>query len=350
MKNMACNDSRLRGLFMYHGASTGRWTGKGVQPQNLPRDSYGDQEIKFILTCDDSEIDLFFESVMYTASKCLRGMLTAAPGKVLLAADFKAIEARVLAWMAGEEVILEAYHKGDCVYKRNAAKAFGIMYEDVTKEQRQVGKVMELSLGYQGWVKAFESMGVAYGIKMSEDRMKELILAWRDSRPNTLAFWQGVEAAAIKAVNNPGTAFSYGRTKFGVRGRFLHCRLPGGKLISYCDPSTKLRQDQFGREKLNLRYKSMGTDNKWVDTYSYGGKLTENIIQAVSRNILAEAMLRAEGKGFPTVLHCHDENVVEMPENNPRYEEFISLMEVVPSWAKGLPLDVDGWQSKRYHK
>ena len=279
MQRMACADGRVRGTLVYHGASTGRWTGKGPQPQNYPRDSYSEKAVDEIITLDSDMVELLYDDTFKTASRCLRGMITAGPGKMLVAADFNAIEARVLAWLAGETKTLDAFRSGLDLYKVTACDIYpGVKYDEVSKDQRLVGKVAVLALGYQGWLGAFASMAEIYGVKVSEDNAKEIILAWRNSHPNTKALWKGLELAAIKTIRS-GRPHAYGRIKFGMRDDFLHMRLPSGRLLSYYKPSLVEGVSPYGEPKTSIRF--LGVDSvkrKWVRQATYGGKLAENCL------------------------------------------------------------------------
>lgn len=382
MANRANEDQRVRGTLMYHGATTGRWSGKGMQPHNYPRDSYGDKEISDILTLDNPMVEMLYGCPIKNASKCLRGMITAPQGGDLICADFSSIEGRVLAWIANEELVLSGYRKGKDTYKIAAAPIYGKKYEDINKDERQVGKVIELACGYQGYVGAFKAMASSYGVSypkeqkveligkaearrdkkkvgpITEDEIFEawagpLIMTWRSSRLNTVDYWKGIEHAALSAVKNRGDkkVYSYGRIKFGIRGGFLHCRLPNGRLLSYYAPAPTTTKTKYGVEKEVISF--MGVDSytgKWTRLKTYGGKLTENIVQAIARDLLVEAMHRVEAAGYPIVLHVHDEIVAEIPEGTGNLKEFEDLMSIVPAWAKGCPIGAEGWIGKRYRK
>lgn len=350
MLAMACQDGRVRGTTLYHGASTGRWSGKGIQPQNLPRDSMLPPDVERVLELDTPCIELLYDHIHPTASRCVRGMIQAKPGHVLLVADFSAIEARVLAWLAGEEKTLKAFREGLDLYKVTASFIYKTPYEKITKRQRQVGKVAVLALGYQGWLGAFTVMAKGYDVEVDEEQAKEIILAWRASNPNIVKFWAGVEKCALQAVKH-GKPFAYGSVKYGVRDRFLHCRLPSSRLLSYMDCVPATITTKFGVEKEVLSF--MGMDavrNKWMRMNTYGGSLVENVTQAVARDLLAEAMLRVSAKGYDIVLHCHDEIVAEVPEAKANLKDFIDTMAEVPAWAVGCPIGAEGWVARRYHK
>jgi len=351
MRRFACRDGRVRGALLYHGASTGRTSGKGVQPQNFPRKTYSEKDVEAILELDNDSIEMVYDHIFPAASRCLRAMIKGSSKKSpLFCADFSQIEARVLAWLAFEEKALEVYRKGKDVYKVNASEIYGVPYDEVTSDERQVGKACELALGYQGWTGAFETMAKVYGVNVAEDEAKRIILAWRESRPMTVKLWRSLEAAAIKAVREKKVV-SYGRVKFGLRANFLHIRLPSGRLLAYYDPKIKMVQPAYGEPKAAVTF--MGVDavtKKWVRSSTYGGKWTENIVQAIARDLLVEAMLRLEKRGYKIVLHVHDEAIAEPEPGFGDLNEFIKIMSEVPIWAKGIPIAADGWKGYRYRK
>lgn len=374
MKRWACKDSRVRGSLQYYGANTGRWAGRGIQPQNLQRDSFDEEAIAEILKLGVFEVDEKHGCVMQAVSKCMRGMLGAAPGKKILCADFASIEARVLAWLAGETKKVAAFAAGKDIYVLNAVDIYRIPAEKITKDQRLIGKVCELALGYQGWLGAFQSMAQVYGAKINidkelahekfkkgrditaeeekeirEQKEGQIIQAWRASNSKIVEFWAGVQAAAIAAVKT-GQQHEYGRIKFGIRGRFLHCRLPSGRLLSYCDPATEMTKTKYGVEKEVVTFVGWDAEiNKWCKQYTYGGKITENIVQAIARDLLRDALFRLEDRKFNTVLHVHDE-IISEEDLKADLEFFIKTMAEVPEWATGCPIAAEGWEGKRYKK
>jgi len=351
MLNYAGNDERVRGILLFYGAHTGRWAGKGIQPQNFPRDSFDEKDVENIVNSNGPMIELLYGPIMETASRCLRGMIIADKGKDLIVADFSAIEARVLAWMAGEENDLKAFRENKDLYKVTAADIYGCAYDEVKKPQRQIGKVAVLALGYQGWVGAWDSMASNYGVNLPEEQVKEIILAWRAKRPKVVAFWANVETCAISAIKNPNKAYKYGCVSFGMRGSTLYCKLPSGRFLKYTQAQTEFIKTPYGVEKEVVTY--MGVDSftkKYTRLKSYGGKLTENITQAISRDILAFSMLTVESEGYPVVMHVHDEVVCEIDEAVGSLKQFEELMAMTPYWAEGLPLRAEGWRGKRYRK
>jgi len=348
MIEMACKDGRVRYTFLFDGANTGRWSGKGIQTHNLPRDSFDEETINEVLSMGVSQVDKKHNCVIKAASKCIRGMIIAEEGKLLYAQDFSSVEARVLAWIAGDERTLKSFREGLDLYKVTAAEIYNKNYSDITKEERAIGKVAVLALGYQGWVGAFQSMAPTYGVYVPEDKAAEIAGKWRAAHPRIVQFWKGVEIAAIKAITTKN-AFSYGRIKFGIRGDFMHCRLPSGRLLSWYTPFTKTVVDKYGTTKQDIRYMGVSsTSGKWSRLNTYGGKLTENVVQAIARDLLAEAMVRLDKAGFDIVMHVHDEIVCE--GKNKSLEEFSRIMSEVPIWAKGLPIACEGWEGKRYKK
>jgi len=368
LRDCACHDGRVRGLLQYHGTSTGRWAGRLVQPQNFPR---GDEKItkdmdtlfSVIKSGDLDLLEMLYDSPMDALASSLRGMFIAGPGKILRVADFSAIEACVLAWVAGEEWKLEAfrtiqkgkkYEGADDIYCATASKIFG---RTVTKkenpEDRQIGKICELAFGYEGGVGAwvqFDKSGTR-----SEEEIQNYKNEWRGRHPNIKAFWRGVNEACIEAVKNPGFQFSYSCVTFAVigdeAGRWLICRLPNGRCLWFYDPMLEEYQGFRGKEyKVTYMSRDSQKGGRWRRTDTYGGKLTENIVQAISRDLMVEAMIRCERAGYPIILTVHDEIVAETDDTYGSQQEFEQLMAYVPPWAQGCPVGVAGWSDYRYKK
>jgi len=309
-------------------------------------------------TCDT--IDTLYGSPFHIVSDCLRGFLTAAPGKDLISADFSAIEARVLAWLAGEEYVLELFRSGGLVYHDAASKIFSVPIESIIKNSKQymVGKVSILALGYQGGVGAFHQMCKTYELKGISDKFaNEIKIRFRESRPRTVDLWKDTEEAAMSAVLNPGQKFSVGapgrQCHYMVRGCWLWCKLPSGGMIPYPYPEIQEVETPWGQLKDAVTYMGVKTkqgNKKWERQKSYGGHLVENNTQAVARDCLAPAMIRVEEAGYPIVLHVHDECVSEVDEGYGSVEEYENLLAIQPSWAVGLPISAEGWRGKRYRK
>ena len=346
---------RIRGCFMYHGAGTGRWAGRLIQPQNFPRGTFSDVEpcIRFFRNRDLDSVKLFYGDPMVAASTCIRSMIVPAPGHDFICADYSSIEGRVLAWLAGEETALAVYRKGHDPYKVAAAAIYHVPYEAVVKSQRQIGKVAELALGYQGSVGAFNMMALGYGVKVPEDEVRQIVEKWRESRPMTVRYWRELEKACQAAINEPGKVFTYRSIKFAIRskGRMLAMRLPSGRCLWYANPRIEPKAMSWGEVKDVIAFDGVNsTTRKWGRQYLYGGLLAENATQATARDILVSGMFAVEKAGYPVVMHVHDEMIAEVPEGFGSVEEFEKLMCSLPDWGKDIPLKAEGWRGKRYRK
>ncbi|HEX8873109.1 MAG TPA: DNA polymerase [Nitrosospira sp.] len=359
---------RVRGMLQFHGTGTGRWAGRLIQPQNLPRPTIEQDAIEDILqycTMYDPAtaaeyIRVFYGSPLARIADCLRGLICAAPGHLLYAGDYSNIEGRVLAWLAGEEWKVKAFEAFDAgtgpdLYLLAAARIFHKPVTAYTKKspERQIGKVAELALGYQGGVGAFQTMAVTYGVKVSDSEAESIKLAWRGAHPCITQFWYDLEAAAVRAVQNPGLISPCRNVSFRIHGSFLWCCLPSGRLLCYPYPELQDILTPWGDMKPQVSYKAVDdTTRQWTRTHTYGGKLAENITQAVARDILAHALIQLHANGWPIVLHVHDEIVAEVQSGgSPRpLEEFLAAMKQSPPWAAGLPIAVEGWKGRRYRK
>ena len=296
-------------------------------------------------------IELFYGSPLDVLSSCLRGFLIAHPGYDFIAADFSAVESRVLNWLAGQEDVLELYRGHGKIYEYNAAKIYGIPLEKVTKDQRQVGKVAELSMGYQGGKVAFQQMAKNYGMKVTDAQAEEIKNGWRLAHPKVVEYWNKVEQAAIEATLNPGEVFKVRSVQFKKNGSFLWCRLPSSRALCYPYPKIEEFATPWGAMKSGLTYMAQdGVTRKFCKQKYYGGLGVENITQAVSRDLLAEAMIRLEAKGYEIVCHVNDEIVAEVPKSFGSVSEMEQIMSELPEWAKDLPLAASGWAGKRYRK
>ena len=411
------SDDRARFLLAFHVATTGRWAGRRVQPQNMPRPNLKQHEIEAVIDAlrYNEVIDLI--KILYgppvdVIASCLRAMMVPAEGLYFIGCDFSNIEGRVLAWLAGEEWKLDAFRdydtvvdyteegeairKGPDLYRLAYSRAFGIDVSDVTDKMRQLGKVMELALGYQGGVGAFASMAVNYGIHvikegqeapegakevLLEEETDELKTKWREAHPNVVNFWYECERLAVQAVKNPGKRFvsSTGKITYIKKGSFLFCRLPSGRVISY--PSATVRKEQQVKyvqlypvdgthsvyleegqqivdgfvcevqtwNKEQLFYWGVDAYNRqWSEQKGYGGLLVENVTQAVARDILADSLLALEDAGHDIVLHVHDEALIET--STATVEEVENIMVGASPWAAGLPIAAEGWKGTRYQK
>lgn len=422
MLERAMADNRARGLLKMNGADTGRHAGQGIQTQNMTRPGPGfklaHSEVLFAMLRQPNARRLIrreFGSVMDPLSYSLRPLIRATPGSRFLCCDYSNIEGRVLAWLAGEQWKLDAFADFDAghgadLYRVAYGRAFGIDPADVDDDQRQIGKVMELALGYQGGHNAFITMGAGYGVNLEEiaeavrdaadpeqwdryaaeyrrayDRkpksvpladeararaeaqigakirslglsepvycaVKVIYMNWRNAHPNVRAFWRELEDAAVSAVASPGEAFSAGEhITFRVDGDFLMCRLPSGRCLAYGRPELVREEDLYGRPKSGLRvYGTVGKN--YVRWHPYGGLIAENVTQAASRDVLMEAVKRLERRNYPVVMHVHDEALCELPDGRGSLEEMREIMCDTPPWLRGCPIAASGWTGVRYRK
>lgn len=363
--NAASSDGRLRGTIQFCGASrTGRDAGRVFQPQNLPRPTLKLEQIEsgieaMKLDCED----LLFDNVSELCSSAVRGCLVAAPGRKLVVADLSNIEGRVLAWLAGEDWKVKAFYDfdrgvGHDLYKITAGRILGKEPGDITKEERQVsGKVPELACGYQGGVGAFNTMGALYGVVMEEDKVLEIVQAWRSQHPNIVRLWYDLERAALAALRNPGETFDVRFLRVSVkewRGPWLTIRLPSGRFLCYPNAHTDWSRTLPDGRVLSgpLGYNGIDQFTKqWMSQGTYGGKLVENVVQAIARDIFMGGMLRAEQAGYPVVIRVHDELICETPDDPAFTVAGLSAhMTRGESWSTGLPLAAAGHEMLRYAK
>ena len=346
MEKAVCADGRARGMFQFYGANrTGRWAGRIIQMQNLPQNHLPDlAEARSLVRSDDFDgVELLYEDVPDTLSQLIRTAFIAKPGYKFIVADFSAIEARVLAWFAGERWRQEVFESGGDIYCASASQMFKVPVEKhgVNGHLRQKGKIAELALGYGGSVGALKAMG-ALDMGLTEDELQPLVTAWRNSNPNIVKFWWEVDRAAMNAVkyHMNGEVESI---RFCYQSGMLFITLPSGRRLSYVKP--KLGTNQFGSECIT--YEGIGSTKKWERLETYGPKLVENIVQATARDILCYAM-RILSHCFIT-MHIHDELVIEA---DPRMslEAVCEQMGRTPSWAEGLKLRADGYETPFYKK
>lgn len=357
----ASSDNRMRGVLQFYGAfRTGRWAGRRFQPQNLPRPTIPDTISGMEAMLNGTVDVLYAESPMEVVSSCIRAAIAAPSMWQLVPGDLSNIEGRVLAWLAHETWKLRAFRDfdrgvGPDLYKVAYSNAFGVPVADVTKANRQIGKVMELALGYQGAVGAFNSMADNYGVDLPDETVVELVKAWRQLHPAIKGFWYETEDAAIRAVNEPGREVRCRRVLWKCTTHngysWLLARLPSGRVLCYFEPRVRTVSTDYG-EKPQLSYMGYHTyTHKWTRVPTYGGKLVENLTQATARDILAEGMPRIEAAGYPIIGTVHDEVIAEAPASDPgAASEIERLMAVNPSWAEGLPLAVEAETQARYAK
>ena len=357
MLRRACEDGRARDLFMFCGGRTHRWAGQGIQVHNLPRgDEDLDQDACIADICElkptPNEIAFFtlvWGDPMSAISKCIRGYFIASKGKDLLCSDFSAIEARVLAWIAGEEKVLAAFRENLDIYTVAATGIYDKPYDQITKDERQIGKVAILALGYQGHVGAWTQMAANYGVHLPEEQTKLIISTWREDNANIVQLWYHTEKI-VKAVIRSRKDMMFRGIIWRMRGDFLQCVLPSGSIMHYYKPLISKHKTPWGQEKDMISYMGVNSQTKkWMRIRTYGGKLVENVVQSVARDLLADAMFRVDAAGYNIVMHVHDEIVCEEDEGTP-FEPFNKLIAVVPDWAEGLPMKAAGWIGKRYRK
>lgn len=407
MVKRAQGDSRARSTAMHHGASTGRATGKALQPLNMPRDTYDpdvnlDNVLALFRARNLAMIGMTLGDPFTAASRCLRGCICAAPGNTLYCADWSSIEGIGVAWLAMDTYKLGLFRRqndgtGAKIYNITAGEIFNKEPNRIIKgsAEYQVGKVVELSMGYAGGIGAFAAMAANYGIDL--EMLPDLVLSvadpddirgkygaeslattylahnpdamsldaaiscdvlkrkWRRNNARIQSLWHRLNSAAVNAVANPGEVFSCGYIQYATwadpaNNVFLLCRLPSGRLLYYCDPRVQATQTDWGKTE-SLTYMTVDSvTRQWVRRHAYGGLLAENVTQAMCRDILTEAMHRVEAAGYPVVMHVYDEIVAETPDSFGDLGEFTDMMEACPTWAPDIPLKAEGWTGTRYRK
>ncbi len=349
IERSACSDGRVHGMLMFYGANrSGRWSGKNVQLHNLPKNYLPDLELARDLVKQGrfEDIELLYDSTPNVLSELIRTAFIPKQGCRFVVADFSAIEARVLAWLSGEQWRLDVFTSHGKIYEASASSMFHVPMEEITKGStlRQKGKLAELGLGFGGAAGALISMG-ALDMGLTEEELPPLVAAWRKANPHITQFWWDVDAAAVKAVTEKQKT-KVGRIIFEYKSGILFITLPSGRKLSYVKP--RMAVNRFGRD--GLTYEGISENKKWSRIETYGPKLVENIVQGTARDLLAEAMLRVEKKGYPIVMHCHDEIIAEVPEGTGSVDEMCEIMAVQPKWAEGLPLRADGYSCSFYQK
>lgn len=354
-----CADGRVRGLLQFYGANrTGRWAGRLVQVQNLPRTYVEPLPLArdLVKRRETASLRALFGSVPDTLSQLIRTSFIAEPGNALVDADFSAIEARVISWLAGESWRLDVFRTHGKIYEASASQMFGVPLERIKKGNpeyalRQKGKVAELALGYQGGTGALIKMG-ALDMGLTEAELPDIVNRWRDANKRIRDLWYSMEAAAVQVIQTgqPVGLRSLVLAREMDAGNnldFLTIRLPSGRKLYYAHPS--LGQNQWG--KPSITYMGMDqTTKKWKLIETYGGKLVENCVQAIARDCLAEAIERLEAANYPVVFHVHDEVVVECTAERASLDDIAAIMGQPVSWAPDLPLGADGWVGAFYKK
>lgn len=348
MQTVVGNDSRARGLIQFYGANrTGRYAGRLIQVQNLPQNHLPDlDEVRSLIRAGEFEgVELLYDSVPVVLSELIRTAFIPKSGCRFYVADFSAIEARVIAWIAGEEWRQKVFESGGDIYCASASQMFHVPVEKhgINGHLRQKGKIAELALGYGGSVGALKAIGALnYGVP--EEELKPLVDAWRLSNPRIVRFWWDVDKAATTCVRNHANTATHG-IRFVYQSGMMFVYLPSGRKLVYVKP--KMGVNRYGNESVT--YEGVGEQKKWLRLESYGPKFVENIVQATARDILAEAMLRLTAHGYNIVMHVHDEAVIEAPAET-SLEDICTIMGEPPAWAKGLLLRADGYVCDFYKK
>ena len=355
MKRVMCSDARVRGLMQFYGASrTGRWAGRLVQIHNLPKNSMDNLGYARQLTKDGNYemLELLFDSVPEVLSQLIRTAFIPAVNSRLIVSDFSAIEARIIAYLAGEKWVIDTFKSHGKIYEMTASKMFGVPLENIVKgspmyELRQKGKIATLACGFGGSVGALIAMG-AIKMGLAEEELRGVVIAWRKANPNIVALWREIENAAILAVSeNKIVKMQYG-LEFSCSRRVLFIKLPSGRSLAYVKP--RIETDvRFNKPKLTYEGIEQVT-KQWGRISSFGGKLTENIVQAIARDCLAEAMLRLDKAGYKIVFHVHDEVILEVPKGFGSVQQVNEIMGQAIQWAPGLPMEAAGFETEHYKK
>ena len=355
MAQAVCSDGRVHGMFQFYGAMrTGRWAGRIVQLHNLPRSSMPVEELRaaraVVRRGDLEELALLWDNVPDVLSQLVRTAIVAEDGCRFLVDDYSAIEARVIAWLAGEKWRQDVFaHDGD-IYCASASAMFGVPVEKhgVNGHLRQKGKIAELALGYGGGIGALKAMG-ADKMGLTDEELAEIVAKWRKASPAIGRFWWDVDAAARQAIRNPGemVEIRQGRLRFHCRFGALFIELPSGRHLVYIHP--RLGQNRFGGESILYAGMEQGP-RTWGTLETYGGKLVENIVQATARDCLAAAMLRLTKAGYKILMHVHDEVIMEMPKGKGSLEEVTRIMAMNEPWENGLIKNADGFEDIYYRK
>jgi len=351
MEVARCEDERVRGLLQFYGANrTGRWAGRLVQVQNLPQNHLPDLDNarNLLRNGEFEEIEFLFDSVSDTLSQLIRTAFIPADGNRFIVADFSAIEARVIAWIAGEQWRLDVFNTHGKIYEASASKMFHVPIESIKKgsDLRQKGKIAELALGYGGSVGALTSMDKEKSIP--EEELPGLVKSWRNANPKITEFWWDCDRAAKKAIQDKTTVELHHGIKFIYDPGVLFIQLPSGRKLSYIRPKIEPHETYEG---FKITYEGMEqTSKQWKRLDTYGPKLVENIVQAVARDCLAEAMFNVTAAGHDIVMHVHDEIIMDVPKGKGSVEEICDIFGQSIEWAKGLPLRADGYECSYYMK
>ncbi len=353
--NMADSQGRIHGNLLYHGASTGRFSGKGVQLQNLPRPEIlkePEDAIPYIKKGDIDLIEMCFGPVQTVAADIIRSLVMAAEGKVLFAADFAAIEARVLAWLAGQQDLVDQFANGDDIYCNFASIIYGrpINKKDDPRS-RQLGKASVLGLGYAMGASKFALTCAKDQIFLEEEEYKRVVTLYRETYSKIPRLWYALERAAMRAISNPNSVVTLRNMKFRMRDGNLRLLLPSGRALNYPEARVCKVKTPWGEMKNGVEISAVNAlTRKWERTTISPGTFAENVVQAVSRDLMISSMFRLEDHNYPVLLTVHDEVVSEVDEGYGSVAEYEALVAATPDWAAGLPVKAEGWSGKRYRK
>jgi DNA polymerase len=358
-------DGKIHGMILYHGASTGRETGRLFQPHNLPKGELAngddvEQYIPAMLREAYDELELYYHPITIV-SAMLRSTLTAGDGNELMGGDFSGIEARVVNWFAGQDDMLANFRARDAgdktrdPYIINAMRYYGIPFAEVTRKQRDTGKFQELGCGFgmgakTGRVQAKD----VYQLIITEEEAQSLVTNYRETHPKVKALWREANDAAIEAVNTPGEVVTFGplrNLRYTKRGAYLYLILPAGRALAFASPKVIDQKTPWGTIQPAVQIMAVNPKTRqWGPQRMYGGLWVQNAVQAAARDIMAEAKLRARKAGYPTILTVHDELVSEVPAGFGDIKEFEHVLTELPGWAAGLPVAAEAWKGSRYRK
>jgi len=349
MENVVGKDGRARGLIQHYGANrTGRFSGKLIQVQNLPQSHLTDlaEARELVRSGNFDALQMLYDSPSDVLKQLIRTAFVPKPGCRFIVADYSAVEARIIAWMAGETWREEVFAKNGDIYCASASAMFHVPVEKhgINGHLRQKGKIAELALGYGGSVGALTNMG-ALKMGLTEEELPAIVQKWRQASPHIVKFWWSVDRATKLCVSTHEPQ-QVGRVKFFYEKGIMFIRLPSGRRLAYVKP--RMGVNRFGGDSVT--YEGIGEQKKWIRLESFGGKFTENIVQGTARDLLVEAMQRLSHKGYKIVMHVHDEVVLEVPEGISSVQEACGIMSETPAWADGLVLNADGFDCYFYRK
>jgi DNA polymerase len=354
-------DGRMRDNLIYHGTSTGRFSGSGAQVQNLPRPALKQELIEYALSVvkDEPEeqaldwLRVCYGNPMNVFSDLLRSVIVAGPGTELFAADYAAIELRVCFWMADHTKGLAALRNGDDLYVDLAQDIYGQPKASITKDKRFIGKSAVLGAQYQLSHAKFQKQMLGFGVSISEDFAKAVIKAYRTKHRPVVLMWSNLEKAMVAAIQNPGKAYTINHTKWFMQDKFLWCELPSGRRLAYAYPEVKMETPHWGGEEKKPRvyyWCVNGVTRQWERTATFGGAACENVCSGTSRDIMTTAMLKLEAAGYKICMSVHDELVGERTIDEGNLDEFCRIMAEPPPWGRDIPINVEGFVSDRYRK